>query len=206
MGQQMSAAFVSHASEILADTSVGLSGPQIVRLCTAYAVEWGIDIPYDSYPFVQNVANKRTALYQNLMAFSEAHRYKIIRELCDYPAVRQRNGQAAEKLKQMLIARYGHLADEQLGSEIDSVLIERTQHWLGPFPDALKLYDGAMQKHANGVFLRNVLDDLRLALEILLKAILGNKKPLEKQIPLARRLHKEAQRFVGTGEHVREAR
>jgi len=33
------------------------------------------------------------------------------------------------------------------------------------------------------VFERNVLDDLRLALEVLLRGILGNAKSLEKQIP-----------------------
>jgi hypothetical protein len=184
MSRQLSAAFVSHASEILADTNLGLSGPQIVKLTAGFAVEWGVNIPHDAYPFAQSVGNKRTALYQNLMAFSEAQRYKVIRELCEHPALRERNGQAVEKLKHMLIARYGHLAGEQLGSEVDLVLIERTQHWLGPFPETRGLYDGAAQKHANAVFLRNVLDDLRLALELLLKAILGNQKPLEKQVPL----------------------
>jgi hypothetical protein len=33
------------------------------------------------------------------------------------------------------------------------------------------------------VFLRNVLDDMRLSLELLLKAVLGNDKSLENQIP-----------------------
>jgi len=42
--------------------------------------------------------------------------------------VREKNDDAVETLKQTLIARYGHLAGEQLGSELDVVLIERTQH------------------------------------------------------------------------------
>jgi hypothetical protein len=33
------------------------------------------------------------------------------------------------------------------------------------------------------VFLSNVLDDMRLSLELLLKAVLGNEKSLENQIP-----------------------
>jgi hypothetical protein len=118
------------------------------------------------------------------MAFSEAQRYRIIRELCDHPAIRDKNPQGAEKLKLMLIARYGHVADETLGSELDPMLIERTQHWLAPFQDALKPYDQAVQKHANDIFLRNVLDDLRLALELLLRAIFANEKSLENQVPL----------------------
>jgi hypothetical protein len=134
--------------------------------------------------FHKTVPNKRTALYQNLMAFSEPQRYRIIRELCDHPTVRQANEQAVEKLKLRLIARYGHLADESLGSELDAVLIQRTQHWLAPFPDVLALYDQGVQKHANGIFLRNVLDDLRLALELLLKSVFVNEKSLENQITL----------------------
>lgn len=183
MNDQLSPAFVSYAADILGDTTSGLGGPQIVKVTAAYAVEWGVNIPHPSYPFGNSVPNKRTALYQNLMAFPAARRYRILRELCDHPTIVERNPLAAKKLKMTLIARYGHLANEALGSELDKALIERTQHWLGPFPDALALYEQAVQKHANGVFLRNVLDDLRLALELLLKALLSNDKSLENQIP-----------------------
>jgi hypothetical protein len=54
---------------------------------------------------------------------------------------------------------------------------------LAGFPAALAPYNEAVQKHANQVFLRNVLDDMRLSLELLLKAVLGNEKSLENQIP-----------------------
>lgn len=47
----------------------------------------------------------------------------------------------------------------------------------------LALYNEAIQKHGDGVFLRNVLDDLRLALEKLLRALLNNEKSLENQMP-----------------------
>ncbi len=184
MTKDLSPAFVSYASEILADTNLGLTGPQIVKLTAKYSVEWSIAIPHAAYPFGQSVPNKRTALYDNLIAFSEQQRYKVIRELREHPALLEKNPQAVEKLKLMLIARYGHLADETLGSELNAVLMKRTQHWLGPFPGALTPYDQAVQKHANGVFLRNLLDDLRLSLELLLKALFNNEKSLENQIPL----------------------
>jgi hypothetical protein len=183
MADQLSAAFVAYASDILADTKLGLSGPQIVKITTEYSVEWRVTIPHQTYPF-HDVPNKRTALFQNLMAFSEPQRYRIIRELCDQSTVLRANEQAVEKLRLMLIARYGHLANESLGSELDTVLIQRTQHWLALFPDALTLYDQSVQKHTNSIFLRNVLDDLRLALELLLKSIFANEKSLENQIPL----------------------
>ncbi len=178
MTDQLPPLFVSFACDILAETSRGLSGPQIVKITAAYSIEWDVTIPHQTYPFA--APNKRTALYENLMAFASPQRYRIIRELCDYAADRE----AAEKLKLTLITRYGHLANEALGSELDSVLIQRTQHWLGPFPDVLALYDQAAKKHANGIFMRNVLDDLRLSLELLLKPLLGNDKSLENQIPL----------------------
>jgi hypothetical protein len=117
------------------------------------------------------------------MAFSEPQRYKIIRDLCEHPTVVERNREEVERLKLRLITRYGHLAGEAFGSEIDAELVERTEHWLGPYPEALKTYEQAVKKHANGLFLRNVLDDLRLGLELLLKVLLNNKKSLENQIP-----------------------
>ncbi len=206
MADQLSAAFVSYASNILADTNLGLSGPQVEKVTAHYSVEWDVPIPYQTYPFHKSVPNKRTALYQNLMAFSEPQRYRIIRELCDHPAVRQANEQTAEKLKLMLIARYGRLADESLGSELNAALIQRTQHWLNPFLDVLALYDQGVQKHANGIFLRNVLDDLRLALELLLKSIFVNEKSLENQIPAVWRLHQETGRIPRASQHVCQAR
>jgi len=132
----------------------------------AYAIEWGVDIPHATYPFSMHVSNKRKALFDNLMAFSETQRYRVLRALCEHQAIQKLD--QVQKLRLTLIARFGHLAGEALGSEIDQALVERTEHWLGPFSDALSQYDQAIQKHASGVFLRNVLDDLRLALELLL--------------------------------------
>ena len=184
MVDRLSETFVSYASEILADTNLGLSGSQIVEATTNYAIDWGVTIPHQTYPFSGSVPNKRTALRQNLMAFSEPQRYRIIHDLCEHPTILRNNEQAAEKLRLKLIARYGHLANESLGPELDVELIKRTQHWLAPFPDVLSLYDQSVQKYTNSIFLRNVLDDLRLTLELLLKSIFGNVKSLENQIPL----------------------
>lgn len=184
MTQSLSAVFLTHASNVLAETTLGLTGPKIVEITVAYAVEWNVTIPHEAYPFGKSVPNKRRALYENLMAFSEKQRYKIIRDLCEDPTVVPGNRVEVEKLKLMLITRYGHLADEALGSEIDAELVERTEHWLGPYQNALSLYRNAVKNHANGLFLRNILDDLRLALELLTKGILINDKSLENQVPL----------------------
>lgn len=176
----LNAPFVKYAADILGDTNFGLSGGKIASESAAFAVEFGVDIPHATYPFGADVPNKRTALYQNLLKFSEPQRYALIRALCEHDGVKDRD--EVKKLKLMLISRYGHLANETIGSELDQELIERTKHWLAEFPEALAPYNEAIQKHANEVFLRNVLDDMRLALELLLKAVLGNEKSLENQI------------------------
>ncbi len=177
----ISPTFTSHAADVIADTNQGLSGPQFLKITTAYSVKYGIDVPHSTYPF-GGVPNKRTALYDNLMVFTSAQRYQVIKELCEQPQLLAMNKNGAEALKLTLIGRYGHLAGEALSSELDQALVKR-QHFLDPFPDALSLFDAALQKHAAGLFLRNLLDDLRLSLELLLKVLLGNDKSLENQIP-----------------------
>jgi hypothetical protein len=180
---EMSPTFVSYACDILADTEKGLSGPKFLKVTTVYSAQHGVDVPYATYPFPNTVPNKRTALYKNLMAFPAPLRYQIIRELCEHPDLVKKDSKGAESLKMKLIAQYGHLAGDAVASELDAALVERTQHFLGPFPDALHLFEQAIQKHANKLFLRNLLDDLRLALELLLKGLLKRPKSLENQIP-----------------------
>ncbi|MGR6035707.1 MAG: hypothetical protein ACU4EQ_00660 [Candidatus Nitrosoglobus sp.] len=181
--EDLPAVFVTHASGILGDTSKGLSGSEIVRTTAAYAIDANVDIPYASYPFAGRMGiNKRTALYENLMAFPSNWRYKIIRELCDHPTIKQLNALEASKLKVQLFTRYGYLDNGNTATDLNHAVVEETRHWLSAFPKALPLYNGALQKLEHGVFDRNVLDDLRLALEALLHDLLGNRKSLENQI------------------------
>jgi len=178
--QNLSALFVNHAADVLADTNNGLSGAEVVRELGAYAIEFNVNIPHPQYPF--DAPNKRTALAQNLLAFSEAQRYRIILDLCDHPSVQARNRDAGRKIKLQLMARYGHLGTESLGAEVNEQLVEQTRHWLGTFPDVLERFNQALEKYQSRVFVRNLLDDLRLSLEKLLQALLGNSRSLENQI------------------------
>jgi len=182
--EDMSATFVSYAADILGDTLRGLSGTQIIKITAAHSIDCGATLPHPTYPFSKLGTNKRTALYQNLMAFPSKERYKIIKEMCEHPTIQAQQKEAAQKLKIKLFTKYGHL-DEEGGSEsINETLVEQARHWLEPFPEARKLFDSALQKQELGVFQRNLLDDLRLALEKLLKAIFNNGKSLENQLPL----------------------
>ena len=177
---RLSALFVNEAADILAETNSGLSGPEIARALRAYAIDLNVDIPHPTYPF--QAPNKRTALSENLMAFSEPQRYRIIRDLCDQPSIQLRNAAAARKLKLTLMTRYGALDTENLGAKVNEELIEQTRHWLGTFPEVLGLFNQALDKYAARVFSRNILDDLRLSLEKLVQALLGNSKAIENQL------------------------
>jgi hypothetical protein len=172
---------VNHASDVLADTNLGLTGPEIVRSCGAFAIEFNISIAHSTYPF--EAPNKRTALAQNLMAFSEPQRYLIIRELCDHPSSKSKNAEATRNLKLTLMSRYGYLDAERLRADVNEDLVMQARHWLDPFPESLVIFNQAIEKYRTRVFVRNLLDDLRLALEKLVQTIVGNSKSLENQLP-----------------------
>lgn len=68
-----------------------------------------------------------------------------------------------------------------LRPNINSDLIKQNFLTLINYPEAAKLYQTALDKINEEKFERNLLDDLRLALETILKQLLQNNKPLEKQ-------------------------
>ncbi|MDS4010471.1 MAG: hypothetical protein RKK15_03660 [Defluviicoccus sp.] len=180
--EDLPATFVQHAADILGDTTAGLSGAQIVRVTAAYAVEYSVHLPHPTYPF--QAANKRTALYENVMAFTPSQRYRILKELCDHPSFVTSPNAEIKALKIRLVTRYRHLDPRDTVCEVNETLLEETKHWLGGFPEALSLYTQALEKYEYRAFDRNLLDDLRLALEKLLRALFSNEKSLENQLPL----------------------
>ena len=74
------------------------------------------------------------------------------------------------------------MASADSESEVNESLIEETRHWLEDYPEPLKLYNEALVKFQEDVYRRNLLDDLRLSIELLLQAIFSNSKSLENQI------------------------
>lgn len=169
-------AFVTYASDILADTDRGLSGTKIVEYCNSYAVDFNKRIPHSSYPF--DAPNKRTALRENINAFDAVEQFKIIKELCELSIFI--NNDRVQDLKLKLFSRYGNLATEKIS---ETELVQKTKHWLGDYPDALKQYNAALAKYEGGIFERNTLDDMRLSFELLVKSLLNNGRSLENQIP-----------------------
>ncbi|SPL72578.1 hypothetical protein [Acinetobacter stercoris] len=172
--------FLTYASEVLGNTDTGLSGGKIVKLFLAYAIDFNINIPYASLPL--NAPNKRTALLENLKCFEPAQQYRIIRELCESPHLPKPIDTSINNLKIQLIARYGHQFGSTSSETLNQTLVEEAKHWLSEYPSCLKQYESALCKFDNNIFERNLLDDLRLALELLLKSIFNNDKSLENQL------------------------
>lgn len=171
--------FIQHAAEILADTDTGLTTSEVVTICTRYAVDFKVSIPCSSLPLPKDsVPNKRTALKMNLEKFSPEQQFKIIKELCELERFQGNNKVIELKLK--LIARYGELSKD--AKVVNETLIEETKHWLNDYPKSLSIYKGALLKFSHKAFERNLLDDLRLSLELLLKSIFTNDKSLENQL------------------------
>jgi hypothetical protein len=172
--------FLGYAADILADTSRGLSGNQIVKAFNAYAVEHNVNIPHAVYPF--EASNKRTAFLENLRAFSPPLQYIIIKNLIDHSNFAIRQYDELKTLKIKLVSQFSNLAPKDEFSKLNETLTEETRHWLDSYPSALELYVQAIHKYKHGIFSRNLLDDLRLSLELLLNEIFRNDKSLESQL------------------------
>ena len=164
----------------MGDTEFGLTGSNIVKAFNGYAFDHNVTIPHASYPF--EAPNKRTALLDNLHCFGPQEQYKIIKELCEHEKL-QPVDESINKLKIQLIARYGAQFGSSSEETLNVNLIEEARHWLSDYPKSLELYESGLTKLHSNLFERNLLDDLRLSLELLLKSLLDNSKPLEKQIP-----------------------
>jgi len=64
---------------------------------------------------------------------------------------------------------------------LDEKLVNENLDWLTSYPTAYENFKSALEKHQNKIYQRNLIDDLRLSLELILKRILNNKGRLEKQ-------------------------
>lgn len=179
--EKLDPTFLSHAASILAETNSGLSAKHIFKAMTAYSLKYDVQIPYAEMP--DDPLTKRMLLLENLKPFDGFQQYKIIRELCDHSSFPVgKRSEERESLKVMLATRCADFAPKDEPEEINATLIEEVKHWLEDYPETLKLYNDALEKYKNKIYSRNLLDDLRLGLEKLLKSIFQNNKSIEKQV------------------------
>lgn len=69
-----------------------------------------------------------------------------------------------------------------LRQDVNIDLIKKNLVDLNQYPNAGRMYQSAMDKLNEGSFQRNLIDDLRLSIELLLKDVLKNDKSLENQV------------------------
>ena len=63
--------------------------------------------------------------------------------------------------------------------ELDDALVSEPLDWLGEYPLAHKTYVIALKQYSDGIYIRDVADNLRKALEAFLQEFLNNTKNLE---------------------------
>lgn len=173
--------FLGYVCDILGDTDKGLSGSEIIKYCRKFAIDFDTNIPVTDVDMLKitskvRIPNKRTALLKNLCAFSEKQQVMIIKELCNLP--RFKNNEDAKKIIIKLNSKFSN----NLNDELTNKEIEKTVNCLNKYDKALKPYKEALEKYEKGIYERNVLDDMRVSLELLLKELLNNNKSLENQM------------------------
>ena len=176
----MDRVFIRKASDIIGETNTGLSGSKIVEYLSDYAYKYNVNIPYPTVDSMKEKCckNKRTALYENLSSFNEEQQYLILKNLCELPIFGENND--VKELKTKLILQYGDKYYNQKQEIVENSKVI-SEHWLKEYSQVYEIYNEAMVKYNNNIFDRNLLDDLRLSLELLLKVILKNEKSLENQ-------------------------
>lgn len=173
---KISHAFLTYASDVLAETVKGLSGTKIVKYFVSKSVDYGVEIPHSKTPLT-DVPNKRTAFLENIERFSPAQQFEIIDELTEHKDLTEI--EEVKQLKQKLHSQYLVLGNAGIA---ESDLVKQTEHWLQQYPDAYNLYMSGIEKYKAKIYERNLLDDFRLSLELLLRNILANGKSLENQM------------------------
>lgn len=174
--------FLAHAADILGDTSSGLSGNAIVQATRQYAAEYAVELTYPIYP--NDAPNKRSALLENLKCFNGPQQHRILRELCSHRWFGPRDSSERRQIKLQLASTYAQYNKDTEANALNEPVAEDARRWLMNYPTVLKIYNEAIEKYRGGLFQRNVLDDLRLGLETLLKIVFQNEKSLENQVSM----------------------
>ena len=187
---QLGEEFLSYAASVLA----GFHGSkEWASQFSKLAIARDVKIPHPLGP----AGNKQTLIFENLCAFEGKDQYAFIEEATH--EIHMTGKPKIKELRQLLKEKYGSRFAPREEQGISQHLVEETKHWLSPYPGALRLYTSAEEKYHAQRYQRNLLDDLRLALESLLREVLGNQKTLENQKPLLGVLLEEK----GTSKEVR---
>ncbi len=170
--------FINIVSDTFVKGELNFTANEIITFFSAYQLEHGNKFPHINRP--EGIPDKRRIITENIKAVDAYHQFNIIKQLCGIKKLKRY--ESVLQLKIALIKSYSQLDTFHEGDSFDVKLVEQTKHWLEPYPKALESYHSAMLKYTGQIFERNLVDDLRLALEELLRQTLDNHKSLENQI------------------------
>jgi hypothetical protein len=152
-------AFISYASDTLADTHHGLTGAQIVKYSNSYAVDFGVNIPVTSPDFGKFgsiIPNKRTAMYKNLREFNGRQQFVIIKDLCELPLFE--NNREVDELRKKLFAKFSRFAVSDLYLEkYEPTGWERVDRSIEEMKSRLEIANSEEQFQAIGMLGRETL-------------------------------------------------
>lgn len=173
--------FIDYASDILGDTEKGISTSQIISICNRFATEYNVNIPHTRIyqGFSQTFSNKRTALKENLLKFSEEGAFKLIEHICNL--IQYKKNSEFKEVKIKLYTNFPKYVNKGENENLNIEIVENKE-LLSDYPKAKKLYDEACSLYNIGIYERNIIDDLRLSLELIIKQVLNNEKSLENNI------------------------
>ena len=170
------------ASEIFTDNDRGLTSSQLIKRFVDYGIKFRKNITHidtksnSSGLFVA----KKTLFIENIKCFSNEEIFYIIDDFCKDHKFNNRKD--VIELKHLLHNDYKKYNTLQVENEsLDFNAIEETKHWLNEYPEVKKVYEEGINKHNLKTYERNILDDMRLSLELLWKKILGKNCSLENQ-------------------------
>ena len=166
--------FIEYVSNIFADTTSGLSNSGIDKILAKYSFKYDVNLPKSG-----RMPKKSDRLRRGMSAFNGKQQFEMIEELCNMSQFKKSTEvkEAYSTLKQ----KYSQFANSEFTT---SEIVVTTQHWLEGYAKSKGLYDSALSKIKERQFERNALDDMRLSFELLMKEILRNDKPLEKNISI----------------------
>lgn len=173
--------FIDYASDILGDTENGITTNQIISICNKYATEYNISIPHTKIyqKYSQTFSNKRTALKENLQRFNDKQVFEIIKYICELDYHKDKKEFKEVKIK--LYTNFPQYVDKIDDNQFDVKIIEN-KGLLCDYPKSKKIYDDACSLYNIGMYERNLVDNLRLTIELICKQILSNEKSLENNI------------------------
>lgn len=168
--------FISCVANLLAETESGLTGSEVCKFFEQFAVKYSVSIPHNCYPFSKPVSNKRQAFRENLEQFEPKAQYQIIHDLCLLEKFK--DNQQVKNLLLTLTKDYPQYAPSQLNEAMQEN-VQQLRYWLDHYPEAKKQYESALEKKNHQLYQRNLLDDLRLSLELLVKQIFSTDTSLK---------------------------